>query len=89
MGLAYQYLFPVSLKGNDRTRNQIRQKIESIFQNEGFCITTEINKVKIDFLDVILDLDTHQHWPYRKPGDTPRYINVMSNYPPAVIKENG
>ena len=50
-------------------------------------ITTEINMVETDFLDVKLNLETHQYCPYRKPGDTPIYINVESNHPPTIIKE--
>ena len=42
--------------------------------------------VTTDFLDVTLNLETYQHRPYRKPGDTPRYIHVMSNHPPTVFK---
>lgn len=40
-----------------------------------------------DFLDVKLNLETQQHRPYRKPGDIPTYINILSNHPPAIIKE--
>ena len=40
-----------------------------------------------DFLDVKLNLVTHEHRPYQKPGDVPTYINVLSNHPPAIIKE--
>ena len=36
---------------------------------------------------MILDLETQQHRPYRKPGDIPRYINIMSNHPPTILKE--
>ena len=43
--------------------------------------------VETDFLDMKLNLETHQHGPYRKPGDTPTYINVQSNHPPSIIKE--
>ena len=64
-----------------------RKRIEEIFREEGLKITTEINMVETDFLDVKLNLETHQYRPYRKPGDTPIYINVQSNHPPTIIKE--
>ena len=43
--------------------------------------------VETDFLDVRLNLETLQYRPYRKPGDIPKYINVMSNHPPNCIKQ--
>ena len=42
---------------------------------------------KTYFLDVTLNLETFQYRPYRKPGDTPIYINVLSNHPPAIKKQ--
>ena len=74
-------------KGTDRTRNQIRKRIGAIFKEEGLNITTEINMIETDFLDVKLNIAIHQHRPFRKPGDLPTYINVLSNHPPAIIKE--
>lgn len=62
-------------KGTNRTRDKTyRKRIEAIFKEEGLKITTEINMVETDFLDVKLNLETHQYRPYRKPGDTPTYI---------------
>ena len=75
-------------KGTDRTRDKnYRKRIEEIFKDEGLKITTEINMIETDFLDVKLNLETHQYRPYRKPGDTPTYINVQSNHPPTIIRE--
>ena len=74
-------------KGTDRTRNQIRKQIESIFKSEGLRITTEINMIETDFLDVILNLETYKHRPFRKPGDNPTYIHVLSNHPPTILKQ--
>ena len=51
-------------EGTDRTRNQIRKRIEAIFQNKGLKITTEINVMETDFLDVKLNLETHQYRPF-------------------------
>ena len=60
------------VKGTDRTRDKTyRRRIEEIFKEEGLKITTEINMVETDFLDVKLNLETHQYRPYRKLGDTP------------------
>ena len=42
--------------------------------------------LRVDFLDVTLDLHTEQFRPYRKPNDVPLYIHKHSNHPPHVIK---
>ena len=39
----------------------------------------------IDYLDVKFNLDKHTHEPFRKPNDTPSYINVHSNHPNHII----
>ena len=41
----------------------------------------------VHFLDVSLNLETGKHTPYRKPNDTPLYINKNSNHPPNIIKQ--
>ena len=46
-------------KGTDRTRDKnYRKRIEEIFKDEGLKITTEINMIETDFLDVKLNLET-------------------------------
>ena len=42
--------------------------------------------LKVNFLDVNLDLRSNSFHPYRKPNDKPLYINSKSNHPPHVIK---
>ena len=34
-----------------------------------------------------LDLETGKYYPYKKPNDTTRYINVSSNHPPSIIRQ--
>ena len=46
----------------------------------------ETNLKSVDYLDVTLDLETGNTRPYRKPNDTPLYINTHSTHPPTVIK---
>ena len=41
----------------------------------------------VDFLDVTLNLNNNTYYPYRKPNNTPLYINKDSNHPPQVIKQ--
>ena len=37
-------------------------------------------------MDVTFDLCTGRYQPYKKPNDTPTYINDNSNHPPNIIK---
>ena len=69
-----------------RQFDKARKDLEEIFKKYGLRITVETALVKTDFLDVVLDLSTGAFWPYRKPNDTPLYVNAQSNHPPQVIK---
>ena len=40
----------------------------------------------VNFLDVTFDLCTGKYQAYKKPKDTPTYINVNSNPPPNITK---
>ena len=43
--------------------------------------------VAADFLDVVLNLETFENRPIRKPGDTPSHIYVLSNHPQNKIQQ--
>ena len=34
-----------------------------------------------------MNLDSGRFCPYRKPNDTPKYVNVKSNHPPNVLRD--
>ena len=40
-----------------------------------------------NFLDVQFNLNNGTYQPYRKPENTPVYINKKSNHPPVVLKQ--
>ena len=40
-----------------------------------------------DFLDVKLNLEKEEFRPFRKPNDSPVYIDVKSNHPSTIIKQ--
>ena len=65
----------------------IKTKIVNLFEEMGLKITTEINTMKVNFLDVTLDLNNETYMPFRKPNDEPIYINRYSNHP-RHVKEN-
>ena len=65
----------------------IERELHTIFNELGLKLTVEVNLKRVDFLDALLDLNTRSTCSYRKPNDTPRYINAHSSHPPAVIKQ--
>ena len=72
---------------SSRTRDQTRKKLIALFKELGLKITTEFGLKTVNFLDVTLNLDKNNYKQYRKPNDTPCYINKQSNHPPMIIKE--
>ena len=68
-------------------REQARKKIIKIMEELGLRTTIEFGLMKVDFLDVTMDLATDTFKPFRKPNDTPSYIHRDSNHPPNCIKE--
>ena len=70
-----------------RNMNIIHQRLRDLFLRYGLSITIEPPNIKIvNFLDVTMNLKTATYCPYRKPNDTTKYVNVLSNHPPTVIK---
>ena len=66
---------------------RIKKGITKLFKELGLSITINMNQINADFLDVIMDLPTGKHRPYRKPNNTPLYINAKSNHPPTILKQ--
>ena len=69
-----------------REIENIKKGICKIFKDSGLRVTIEANKQTIDYLDVTLDLKENIYKPYKKPNNTPQYVNAKSNHPPNVIK---
>ena len=65
----------------------IRKGLHKLFGRHDLRITVETSQSRVNFLDVTLDLPGEYYAPYRKPNDTPLYVNIHSNHPPNVIKE--
>ena len=43
--------------------------------------------MEANFLDVIFNLRNGSYRPYKKPNDELKYINVLSNHPPQILKQ--
>ena len=70
-----------------RLNDKARKDLEHIFNDFGLNITVLTNQLQTNFLDLTLDLTNNTYKPYRKPNDTPLYINRLSNHPPSILKQ--
>ena len=75
------------INGSGPFIERTKKKILKVFQKHNLQVTTECNLVRTDFLDVSFDLQSKSYKPFRKPGDTPLYINVRSNHPTCIKEE--
>ena len=75
----------VNLPGPETER--LRKRVIKLFANYNLKITTEVNIKSTDFLDVLFNLETGIHKPYRKDISPPTYVNKNSNHPPHIKKE--
>ena len=66
---------------------RVRKDIVKLFKENGLSITIVMNASIVNFLDATLNLNTGKYTPYRKPNDTPLYINKHSNHPPKIIQQ--
>ena len=73
-----------SLRGPELER--LKKQIVNFFKLIEFDITIDTNMTQVNFLDVTFCLQTGKHRPYRKPNDSPLYINKHSNHPPTIVK---
>ena len=77
----------LAVSGASRRQNEnMSKQIAKIFENFNLKITSEENSKRVDFLDIIFDLDDESYEPYNKPGNIPQYVHRLSNHPPAIIK---
>ena len=73
---------------NGPKQDRIRKQIFECFKREGLKVTVEINKIEADFLEATFNVQKEPGYkPFRKPNDTPSYINIHFNHPP-IIKKN-
>ena len=68
-------------------QDRLRKNVIQLFKSEGLQITIDINLHTVDFLDVQFDLPNNKYFPYKKPNETPIYINKSSNHPPNILKQ--
>ena len=63
-----------------------RKDIIKMFKTAVLNITIQAGLHIVNFLDVQFNLHNGTYQPYRKPDNTPVYINKKSNHPPVLLK---
>ena len=74
-------------KVNCQKTDKIRKKIIKVFKDNGCSIDIVTNLVEVNFLGVTFNLRNGSYRPYKKPNDELKYINVLSNHPPQILKQ--
>ena len=69
-----------------RQTENVKKKIQKIFEDHDLRIDIRVNKNIADYLDITLDMKNGTYMPYTKPNHTPTYVHVQSNHPPAIIQ---
>ena len=65
--------------------DRIKKDIKRIFVELSLKIEIKTNLKIVDFLDVTFNLTNGMYYPFKKPNNTPTYINTKSNNPPTII----
>ena len=76
----------LAVRGRGRAIDKKRKELIKFFQQEGLNITAEANLIKVDFLDVSLNLQDGSYRPYTKPNADIKYVSTLSNHPPSVLQ---
>ena len=74
-----------AMKGNVQEIERVCKKIAKLFKEEGLSITCEGNVKVVDFLDVVLDLETGSFKPFTKVNANTKYVSPQSSHPPSII----
>ena len=72
---------------NGHHADRVRKRTIAQFKSWGLDITIQNNLKIVNFLDVTFNLEDGLYKPYRKPNETPLYVNTNLNHPPKIIKQ--
>ena len=75
-----------AFNGTPQEIEKIKKGICKVFRDNDLKITVEANTIKVNFLDVTLDLTSGKYYPYTKEGNIPLYVHTKSNHPPTILK---
>ena len=66
---------------------RLKKHIVKIFKSNNLKIEINMNMAQVDFLDVTFNISSNRYWGFRKPNNTPLYVNKDSNHPSIVLKQ--
>ena len=66
-------------------RDKVIKDLHKLYKNHGLKKTIASSGPVTNYLDVTMDFSDGSYRPYKKPNDTPVYINVASNNPPSIL----
>ena len=69
-----------------RVTEMKKKQLCKIFKEAGLQIIIEANHMRVNFLDITLDLNTGVYQPYTKPNANIKYVHIQSNHPPNIKK---
>ena len=86
--MAYTELMGWQLSKENQEIKKIKNDLCKIFCNNDLKITVKANTTVVNFLGVTLDLESGEHYPYTKEGNTPLYVHKKSNHlhVPSILK---
>ena len=73
-------------EGGGPTAERVRKELIKVMKLEGLNITGDCNLVSINFLDVTMSLNPHEHKPFMKANTKLEYLDTKSNHPPVILK---
>ena len=76
-------------RATPRQADVMKKKLHELFRKNGFGIVIKVNVKHVDFLDVEFDLNNGVFKPFKKAGDTIRYVDKKSNHPPKMTNTIG
>ena len=74
-------------KRSPRIIDQMRKSITKTFQKHDLKVKIELSSQRVDFLDIIMDLEKDEYLPYRKENAKNIYMNFNSNHPYSIKRE--
>ena len=78
----------LGIAGANRASNErIKKKLIKVFEKFGLKIVIEMNKTKVNFLDVTMKLTDGPYKPFIKPNCNVRYVRSQSDHWNTILKQ--
>ena len=74
------------MTGNGQQNDKRRKEVIRIFKEEGLSITWEVNLKRVQYLDILFDLDNECYKPFHKINSRLLYVGIGSNHPRKVLE---